>query len=318
MKVIQIIIIVLTILFLTNCSRGYKIEDGKVYYKYWNEGSGQGRQLIEEADANTFQKLSIDCDCSFEFGKDKNYLFIDGKLIKNIDPNTFKFVGNYIFRDKDSAYFYGFYNDLNDCVIKGINPNKLQLIKYPWAKAGNILIHGADTLYVEDINDFIPIDKDWGKSKKNIIYKNQILLGADVETFKITNSYSGKDKNYNYEFGFINEDYFKESSYRTFDFDKKDLCEYEPIEFVDIYDKLEPFIKNQNERIEIVEKLKLKGYTIKNIKLSNRGESKIISVSLTNNMCNCYVEKLYNFDYSQPSDTGKVFKVTERIHCKPK
>jgi hypothetical protein len=31
--------------------------------------------------------------------KTKNHLFIDGKLINNIDPNTFKFIGNYIFSD---------------------------------------------------------------------------------------------------------------------------------------------------------------------------------------------------------------------------
>jgi hypothetical protein len=319
MRTRQLIILVFAISFLTSCRHGYKIEDGNVYYENWNEGSGQGKRLIERADAKTFQALSFDCDCSFEFGKDKNHLFIDGELIKNIDPNTFKFIGNYIFSDKDSAYFFGFYNNLNDCVIKGINPNKIKLLKYPWAKVDNILIHGRDTVSIDDINDFVPIDDDWGKTKKYIINNNQILSGADVETFKITSSFEGKDKNYNYEFGFINEDDFKKMSYKTFDFDKKDFCEYEPIVFVDIYDKLVSYIEDKNERIEIVEKLKLKGFTINNIKYSKwSGESKIISVSLTNNKCNCIVEKLYRYDYSKPSETEKIFKVTERIHCKPK
>ena len=31
---------------------GYKVENDKVYYEYWNEGSGQGKRLIEQADAN--------------------------------------------------------------------------------------------------------------------------------------------------------------------------------------------------------------------------------------------------------------------------
>jgi len=128
MTIKKVIFIVLTISALTSCSRGYKVENGKVYYEYWNEGSGQGKSLIEQADAKTFQELTFDCDCNFEFGKDKNHLFIDGELIKNIDPNTFKFIGNYIFRDKDSAYFFGFYNNLNDCVIKGVNPDKIKLI----------------------------------------------------------------------------------------------------------------------------------------------------------------------------------------------
>ena len=76
--------------------------------------------------------------------------------------------------------------------------------------------------------------------------------------------------------------------------------------------------EDQNKRIEIVEKLKSKGFSIKNIKYSNwSGESKIISVALANDKCNCIVEKLYHYDYSKPSETEKIFKVTERIHCKP-
>jgi len=74
--------------------------------------------------------------------------------------------------------------------------------------------------------------------------------------------------------------------------------------------------EDQNKRIEIVEKLKLKGFTIDNIRYSNwMGESKIISISMTNKKCNCIVEKLYRYDFSKPSETEKIFKVTERIHC---
>jgi len=316
MKIRQIIIIVLTISFLTSCRHGYKIENDKVYYEYWNEGSGQGKRLIEEADAVTFQTVEFDCDCSFAFGKDKNHLFIDGELIKNIDPNTFKFIGNYIFRDKDSAYFFGFYNNINDCVIKGVNPDKIRLIKYPWAKADNFLIHGRDTVNIADINEFVPIDDDWGKTKKHIVNNNEILYGADVETFKITSSFQGKDKNYNYEFCIINEDDFKKISYKSFDFNGIDFCKYEPTAFEDIYDSLVSYKEDQNKRIEIVEKLKLKGFTIDNIRYSNwMGESKIISISMTNKKCNCIVEKLYRYDFSKPSETEKIFKVTERIHC---
>lgn len=166
MKGKKVIILMLTLLFLTSCTRGYKVENGKVYYEYWNEGSGQGKRLIEQADAKTFRELNFDSESNFEFGKDKNHLFIDGEVIKNIDPNTFKFIGNYIFRDKDSAYFFGFYNDLNDCVIEGINPNKIELLKYPWAKSNNIIIHGSDTITVDDASEFSPIDEDWGKTKK--------------------------------------------------------------------------------------------------------------------------------------------------------
>jgi hypothetical protein len=318
MKIRKILIIVLTISFLTSCRHGYKIENDKVYYEYWNEGSGQGKRLIEEADAATFQTVEFDCDCSFAFGKDKNHLFIDGELIKNIDPNTFKFIGNYIFRDKDSAYFFGFYNNLNDCVIRGINPDKIKPIKYPWAKADNFLIHGGDTVNIDDIDEFIPIDNDWGKTKKYIINNNKILHGADVETFKITSSFQGKDKNFNYEFGIINEDDFKKTSYKTFDFANKDFCQTEAIVFVDVYDSLVSYKEDKNEPINLVEKLKQNGFKLNNtMYLDWSGESKIIRASMTSGKCNCIVEKLYRYDYGKSSETKNIFKVTERIYCKP-
>lgn len=160
----KLLLIILTILIMTSCRNSYKIEDDKVYYEYWNEGSGQNKRFLEQADAKSFEAISFDCNCSFEFGRDKNHLFINGTLIRDIDPKTFDFIGNYIFRDKDSAYFFGFYNDLNDCVISGIEPDKIELIEYPWSKANKILLHGGDTLFLEDINEFNPLDKDWGKT----------------------------------------------------------------------------------------------------------------------------------------------------------
>jgi DKNYY family len=319
MKTRQIFITILTISYLTSCRQGYKVENDKVYYEYWNEGSGQGKRLIEQADATTFQTVESDCNRSFDFGKDKNHLFIDGEPMNDIDPNTFKFLGNYVFSDTDNAYFFGFYNNLNECAIKGIKPNKIELIKYPWAKAGNILIHGHDTVYLDDIKDFIPIDDNWGKTKEHIINKNQILYGADVETFKIISSFQGKDKKFNYEFGIINEDDFKKVNFKTFDFANKDFCHIEPIVFTDIYDSLVSYIEDKNNSIEIVEKLKQMEFTLNDTKfLDWGGESKIIRASMTSSKCNCIVEKLYRYDYGKPSETKNIFKVTERIYCEAK
>jgi hypothetical protein len=185
------------------CTRKYTVEGNKVYFNYWNEGSGSNKWRIDSADATTFTEVKFDCNCDFTFGKDTRHLFIDGVPIENIDPNSFAFVGHYIFKDKDSAYFFGFYNDINDCVIRGVNPDKITLLRYPWAKIGKTLIHGNSTIQLEDINDFEPIDENWGKTKSKILNKNMILKGADLETFTIIDTYRGKDKNNTYEFGEI-------------------------------------------------------------------------------------------------------------------
>lgn len=304
---------------MTSCKRGYKVEDDKVYYESWNEGSGQNKKIIEKADTKTFQELNLKSDADFDFGKDKNHLFINGVLINNIDPNTFKYIGNYIFRDKDSAYFFGSYNNLNECAIKGVNPNTIELIEYPWAQSNNLLINGKESISLDDINDFKPIDENWGKTKKYIINRNQILYDADVSTFKVTSTFQGKDKNFNYEFGAINEDDFKKTSFKTFDFASIDFCQTEPTVYIDVYENLVSYGENKNEPIEIVEILKQKDFQLSNtMNLNWGGESKIIRTSLTNNKCNCIVEKLYRYDYSKPSETKNIFKVTERIYCKPK
>lgn len=199
----QFLFPLLAFIVLTGCNRRYSIENDVVYYYYYNEGTGKNKMIVENADAKTFQNINIDCGCEFTFGRDKKYLYIDGKTIKNIDPKSFKFIGNYIFRDKDSAYFFGFYDNINDCVINGVDPNKIQLIRYPWSKAGNYLIYGKDTLYLRDIDDFVPIDEHWGKTKMHVINNCNILENADPATFKVITAYSGMDKYHRYEFGKI-------------------------------------------------------------------------------------------------------------------
>lgn len=193
--------LVIFILILTSCNPEYVIEKNKVYYKYWNSASGNHKELIEKADAKSFQKIKVDDNSNLCIGKDKNSIYIDGKPMRNIDPKTFKYLGNNIFSDIDSVYFFGFYNDINHCSIKGIDNRKIKLIEYPWSKAENILIHGKDTLTINDISSFTPINNDWGKTKNYIIYKTKIIIEADLKTFEIVNSYTAKDKNHTYELG---------------------------------------------------------------------------------------------------------------------
>lgn len=298
---------------MTSCRHGYKIEDDKVYYEYWNEGSGQNKRLLEQADAKSFEPISFDCDCSFEFGRDKNHLFINGDPIKNIDPRTFDFMGNYIFRDKDSAYFFGFYNNLNDCVIRGINPDGIELIEYPWAKASKTLLHGGDTLFLIDVNDFTPIDKNWGKTSKYIIYENRIILGADVESFEVLNSHSGKDNRFEYEFGEISKESWTKTSFDNYDFKQSDYSEINPTEFTDIYTHPIAYNKEESTELEVVKALEREGFKIQTISQRSSGEHFITSVTLSNNSCNCYVDKQYKFNYATQSE---LFEVSERIHCR--
>lgn len=315
MSIKQAIIFLLSITALTGCRQGYKVEGDKVYYESWNEGSGQHKYVLKEADAATFKELDIDCDCNMNFGGDRQHLFINGELMNGIDPASFQFIGNYIFRDKDSAYFFGFFNNLNDCVIKGVDPEKIKLVEFPWAKAGSILIHGKDTVTLEDINEFKVIDEDWGKTKKHVINGDIILVGADPETFKVISNFEGKDKHFNYVFGYVKSEDFKKAIFKTFDFSSTDFCTLGPVEFTDLYREHEAYIEETAWQIETVEKLKTIGFKMQESRKSTSGESIIITLHLTNNACDCYVEKFYKYDYSMPADSAKAFMVTERVYC---
>ncbi len=196
-----LLLAILSILAFSCQERKYIVKNNKVYIQGWDEGNGNYERLIDEADAKTFENMKIDSNYDFLFAKDKNRLYIDAKAVENIDPNTFSFVGNYIFKDKDSAYFLG--NGTEDCVIKNVDFKKIKLISYPWAKAQSFLIYRKQTLLLDDIDDFEFIDEYYGKTKSKIIYENKIIPNADPKTFRVINSYSAEDKNNKYEFGKI-------------------------------------------------------------------------------------------------------------------
>ncbi|MEG0917616.1 MAG: DKNYY domain-containing protein [Myroides sp.] len=318
-KIKNILLLLFISCFFSSCNFGYKKENGKVFYKYWNAGMGISTRTFEiiDVDFETFEEIEFDSDCSFKFARDKNNLYIDGHKYNDVDPKTFKYIGNYIFADKDSAYFFGFYNNFNDCSIKNINPNKIELLKYPWAKSGNYLINGKSTIYLNDINDFTPIDDDWGKTKTKIINCNKILYDAHVESFEVISSYEGKDKYFNYEFGAIKNDDFKRESFTAFSFYNKDLCKTISVQFDDIYNELVSYNQDKKNPIKIIEKLKELNFQIIDTKeVDWIGDSKIIRVNLKNDNCDCIVEKLYRIDYSISSEYENRFKVTERFYCK--
>src|SRR5699024_7148724 len=98
---------------------------------------------------------------NYSFGRDKNHLFIEDVRITDVDPATFKHISDYFYADSHYIYYLGFGridNRLEPHAIKGIERDEFRIIKDPWARAGNILIYGYDTLAVNNIEKFKPID----------------------------------------------------------------------------------------------------------------------------------------------------------------
>jgi hypothetical protein len=88
----------------------------------------------------------------------------------------------------------------------------------------------------------------------------------------------------------------------------------ESIEFPDLYTNLTNKIDDdKDEKLKLVEKLKLKGFKIVNWGRGNNPPTgpRIVSVSLRKEECECEVTKIYYFTVSESE-----YKMTEKIKCK--
>lgn len=155
------------LILISSCSSPYKkyvVKGNRVYVEGWNEGIGQYKKLVGGASGKDF--VVIKTDCNLIAGKDRNNVFIDGAKIEYAHASSFEYVGNYFFKSKDSVYFFGFYNFLDDCEIKGVNPETFKVDSiYPWAHDAHFKIYG-----------------------------NTILDSVDYNSFKILNEFKAQDK----------------------------------------------------------------------------------------------------------------------------
>ncbi|MCA6376294.1 MAG: DKNYY domain-containing protein [Cytophagales bacterium] len=191
---------ILTIsIFLIGCfpKKKYKIDENAVYLTDLNEVGSEYTLRLEDADPKTFQ--IIETDCNLLFGKDRSHIFVDRTMLENADPNTFRHIGQYYFADKDSVYFFGWYNELNDCEIIGANPKTMKVHElYPWAQDDSHVIYGHTITTTKDLNELKIIDKNWSRTTNTVFYKGKALDSVDISTFEIISEVKARDKKHTY------------------------------------------------------------------------------------------------------------------------
>jgi hypothetical protein len=193
-------LLALTLLILmTGCfpEEKYKITEDSVYLTGWNEGTGDYILRVKEADPGTFETIETDCNCVM--GKDKDHVFHEKTLIENADPKTFRYIGQYYFADSDSVYFFGSYNNVNDCEVWGASPTETKVYEqYPWAHDERHLIHGHTVTRLSDLNDLKIINENWARSTDKIFYMGVVLDSVDLSTFEVMSKTKARDKRYVY------------------------------------------------------------------------------------------------------------------------
>ncbi|MCD6067278.1 MAG: hypothetical protein K0S33_2104 [Bacteroidetes bacterium] len=215
---------VLLLCILLSACNSTEIEDGKVYYVSWNEGSGKVKTLIEGADADTYEKLS-----DSYYAIDKSHVFYQSVMLDGADPNSFKPIGEDYGKDARSVYRYAE-------KIPGADPASFKLLPdKPYAKDRNDYYFEAKPLQVNDMNSFRLLASEnmydyrakdkthyYIESKKflladyesftllrngfaldtvNVYRLDSIVVGADPQTFKVLSDEWAKDRSACYYYG---------------------------------------------------------------------------------------------------------------------
>lgn len=219
-RIRHILTLIFIAIILTSCNTGYKVDNGKVYYKYWNAGMGIETRTFEitGADAQTFKVLDKD-----NYAIDKNQAYYKGEPILDSDPKTFVTILDYYAKDNYHAFKEtkkidkadgksftvinggpyskdknDFYFDTIALIVNDLKSFKIlnKTDKYGyWAKDKTHYYILSKKYPLADYETFTNIGNGYAKDKFRAYFHDSIIVGADPLTFKSTENGYAEDKN---------------------------------------------------------------------------------------------------------------------------
>ena len=170
----------------------YWLKDGKAYYlNGWlfkddePELATIANYEIKEADIATFKIIN------FNYAKDKNHVYLYGKILTNRDSQTFQLVTEKAYqytKDKNHVYY-------NDEIIDNANPASFVLLDYSTGYSKDdkyvfyerTMLPGADPATIQVLDkqssSYIVGADYYIKDAKQVYYKGEVIEGADAATF---------------------------------------------------------------------------------------------------------------------------------------
>jgi len=211
-------------LFVTGCSEGFLIENGKPAIVHLRGGDRKVR-YIPGADAATFKSLDNAKDARATYAIDAKRVYMgywgNAMAIEMADPVTFKILtstGTYT-ADKDRIYWFG-------VELEGADPATFRIIEQPYAIDANQAYAGITSFTVHSLENFevlqtrdisSPItnrgnqtvikDRDkicisgWSRDGIAYYWSGIELKGADYDSLAILNDCHAKDKKTVYFYG---------------------------------------------------------------------------------------------------------------------
>jgi len=185
------------------------------YAKDKNYVYGMG-EIISGADIKSFHYVGL-CQCveksCASFFQDSNKVYIENNPADNMDSATFQYFGifsspdemmptsNAISKDKNGIYYA--------CgkSIKNVDLKSFQVLKYGFFEDKNNVYRtgyeygGLISIKGADPKTFIALSGEYSKDAKNVYYIDQIITGADVNSFNVDKDGNATDKNGSYNSG---------------------------------------------------------------------------------------------------------------------
>lgn len=191
MKRLIYMIVALVELLLASCDHSgeYVVENGQVLWSHWTFSFGTLKDTVYGVDTATFESLS------FCYGKDKEHVYREDKLIQGASPETFKPHNNNLAEDTNDYYWKG-------CKLHVYDKSSFEIIydeehDASWAKDSKygyyIFFENFVKFPIADSKSFRPVQypvdefilqsNSYAVDKYKAYYEGVIVSGADVATF---------------------------------------------------------------------------------------------------------------------------------------
>ena len=146
-----LLLVAMTGWFITSSAQQYEKDHHRVYY---------GEDLVEYADVRTF----VDLGCGY--AKDKNNVYMYGRILENVDPSTFRLKERHSWRNTDKD--------------KDENTHHKRYYKTKWN-----VYYGTKKLDAT-ASSFKELGGGYAKDSFTVFYYGEKVEGAMASSFKYT------------------------------------------------------------------------------------------------------------------------------------
>ena len=174
----------------------YTIDSKHAYYK---------DEIIADADPKSFEIVEVTNGKKksyYKYAKDANKVYLENKVIPGADPSTFELLGGGYGFSKDSQH--GYHDTL---ALVGSHGASLELMEdmFPTVLRDKNQAYDDEGKVIPDVNGGLlkRLSEEYASDGKVVIYRGEVIPGADGATFVMTNKsyHEGKDKQYSYQYG---------------------------------------------------------------------------------------------------------------------